>query len=99
MSSSIFERHSLKYYRDKNVLHRIRIRIRSRFIKKYLRNLNPNSNKSRPDPQHGPATGNYRISTSVAEPHHFYADAAQAPAAPAPILLYSKAKFLKGTKV
>jgi hypothetical protein len=29
--------------------------------------------------------------SSVAEPHHFYA----APAAPAPTLLYSKAKFLK----
>jgi hypothetical protein len=47
--------------------------------------------------------------TSVAEPHHFYAapapgenfDAAPAPAAPAPAptLLYSKAKFLKLTKV
>jgi hypothetical protein len=47
---------------------------------------------------------------SVAEPHHFYAapapgenfDAAPAaPAAPAPVptLLYSKAKFLKRTKV
>jgi hypothetical protein len=39
---------------------------------------------------------------SVAEPHHFYA--AQAPsknfdAAPAPTLLYSKAKILKRTKV
>jgi hypothetical protein len=44
---------------------------------------------------------------SVAEPHHFYAapdptpcenfDAA--PAAPAPILLHSKANFLKRTKV
>jgi hypothetical protein len=39
--------------------------------------------------------------TSVAEPHLFYAapgknfDAALAPAAPAPTLLYSKAKFLK----
>jgi hypothetical protein len=43
--------------------------------------------------------------SSVAEPHHFYAapapgknfDAALAPAAPAPAptLLYSKAKFLK----
>jgi hypothetical protein len=40
---------------------------------------------------------------SVAEQHHFYAapapgrnfDAAPAPAAPAPTLLYSKAKFLK----
>jgi hypothetical protein len=46
---------------------------------------------------------------SVAEPHHFYAapgenfDAAPAPVAPAPALaptlLYSKAKFLKRTKV
>jgi hypothetical protein len=45
---------------------------------------------------------------SVAEPHHFYEapatgknfDAVLAPAAPAPAptLLYSKAKFLKGTK-
>jgi hypothetical protein len=44
------------------------------------------------------------MKTSVAEPHHFYAapapgknfDAASAaPAAPAPTLLYSKAKFLK----
>jgi hypothetical protein len=47
-------------------------------------------------------------SSSVAEPHHFYAaptpgknfDAAPAPApAPAPTLLNSKAKFLKLTKV
>jgi hypothetical protein len=42
------------------------------------------------------------IISSVAEPHHFYA--APAPgknfdAAPAPTLLYSKAKFLKLTKV
>jgi hypothetical protein len=49
--------------------------------------------------------------TSVAKPHHFYAapapgknfDAAPDPAAlapaPAPTLLYSKAKFLKRTKV
>jgi hypothetical protein len=44
--------------------------------------------------------------TSVAEPHHFYAAPASgknfdaAPAlAPAPTLLYSKAKFLKRTKV
>jgi hypothetical protein len=48
---------------------------------------------------------------SVAELHHFYAapapdpapgenfDAAPDPAAPAPTLLYSKAKFLKRTKV
>jgi hypothetical protein len=39
--------------------------------------------------------------TSVAEPHHFYAAPApgknfdEAPAAPAPTLLYSKAKILK----
>jgi hypothetical protein len=47
------------------------------------------------------------VCSSVAEPHHFYAapapgenfDAAPAPAAPAPTLLYSKAKFLKRTKV
>jgi hypothetical protein len=52
------------------------------------------------------------ITISVAEPHHFYADPAPAPApgeifdaapaatapAPAPTLLYSKAKFLKRTK-
>jgi hypothetical protein len=45
--------------------------------------------------------------SSVAEPHHFYAapapgenfDAAPAPAAPAPTLLHSKIKFLKRTKV
>jgi hypothetical protein len=43
--------------------------------------------------------------TSVAEPHNFYAAPAPgknfdaAPAAPAPALLYSKAKFLKRTKV
>jgi hypothetical protein len=44
---------------------------------------------------------------SVTEPHHFYAapdpgknfDAAPAAPAPAPTLLYSKAKFLKRTKV
>jgi hypothetical protein len=43
------------------------------------------------------------VCSSVAEPHHFYAapapgknfDAAPAPAAPAPTLLYIKAKFLK----
>jgi hypothetical protein len=42
--------------------------------------------------------------SSIAEPHHFYA--ALAPSkncdvapAPAPTLLYSKAKILKGTKV
>jgi hypothetical protein len=48
-----------------------------------------------------------KVSTSVAEPHHFYAapapgknfDAALAPAAPASTLLYSKTKFLKRTKV
>jgi hypothetical protein len=41
--------------------------------------------------------------SSVAEPHHFYAAPGKifdvAPAAPAPTLLYSKAKFLKRTKV
>jgi hypothetical protein len=43
--------------------------------------------------------------SSVAELHHFYAapgknfDAAPAAPAPAPTLLYSKAKFLKRTKV
>jgi hypothetical protein len=43
--------------------------------------------------------------SSVATPHHFYAapgknfDAAPAALAPAPTLLYSKAKFLKLTKV
>jgi hypothetical protein len=43
--------------------------------------------------------------TSVAELHHFYAAPAPgknfdaAPAAPAPTLLNSKAKFLKRTKV
>jgi hypothetical protein len=43
---------------------------------------------------------------SVVEPHHFYAAPALAPApgenfdaAPAPTLLYSKAKFFKRTKV
>jgi hypothetical protein len=42
---------------------------------------------------------------SVVEPHHFYAapgenfDVAPAAPAPAPTLLYSKAKFLKRTKV
>jgi hypothetical protein len=45
------------------------------------------------------------VASSVAEPHHFYAapgenfDAAPAAPAPAPTLLYSKAKFLKRTKV
>jgi hypothetical protein len=54
---------------------------------------------------------NVTVVTSVAELHHFYAarapdpapgenfDAAPDPAAPAPTLLYSKAKFLKLTKV
>jgi hypothetical protein len=42
--------------------------------------------------------------SSVAEPHHFYAVPApgenfDATPAPAPTLLYSKAKFLKRTKV
>jgi hypothetical protein len=55
----------------------------------------------------------YTVQNSVAEPHHFYAapapdpapgenfDTAPDPAAPAlaPTLLYSKAKFLKLTKV
>jgi hypothetical protein len=47
------------------------------------------------------------INSSVVEPHYFYAapapgknfDAAPAPAAPAPTPFYSKAKFLKRTKV
>jgi hypothetical protein len=47
------------------------------------------------------------VSSSVAEPHHFYAAPAPgknfdaAPAAPAPTstLLYSKTKFFKRTKV
>jgi hypothetical protein len=45
------------------------------------------------------------LKSSVAEPHHFYAAPAPgtnfdaAPAAPAPPLLYIKAKFLKRTKV
>jgi hypothetical protein len=47
------------------------------------------------------------VFSSVAEPHHFYAapapgqnfDAAPAPAAPAPTLLYSKANFFKPPKV
>jgi hypothetical protein len=45
------------------------------------------------------------LKNSVAELHHFYAapgknfDAAPDPAAPAPTLLYSRAKFLKRTKV
>jgi hypothetical protein len=41
-------------------------------------------------------------SISVAEPHHFYAAPGEnfdAAPAPAPTLLYSKAKFLKRTKV
>jgi hypothetical protein len=42
-----------------------------------------------------------KLEISVAEPHHSYAgknfDAAPAAPAPAPTLLYSKAKFLKGT--
>jgi hypothetical protein len=50
----------------------------------------------------------YILATSVAEPPHFYAAPAPAPGvnfeaapapAPAPTLLYSKAKFLKRTKV
>jgi hypothetical protein len=45
------------------------------------------------------------MKTSVPEPHHFYAAPAPgknfdaAPAAPAFTILYSKAKFLKRTKV
>jgi hypothetical protein len=47
----------------------------------------------------------YDIPISVAEPHHFYAAPAPgknfdaALAAPAPTLLYRKAKFLRLTKV
>jgi hypothetical protein len=48
-----------------------------------------------------------QLTNSVVEPHHFYAapapgenfDAAPAAPTPAPTLLYSKAKFLKRTKV
>jgi hypothetical protein len=46
-----------------------------------------------------------RILISVAEPHQFYAapgdnfDAAPAAPAPAPTLMYSKAKFLKRIKI
>jgi hypothetical protein len=40
------------------------------------------------------------VMVSVAEPHHFYAAPGENfDAAPAPTLLYSKAKFLKRTKV
>jgi hypothetical protein len=44
------------------------------------------------------------VKSSVVEPHHFYAASApgenfDAAPAPAPTLLYSKAKFLKRTKV
>jgi hypothetical protein len=47
------------------------------------------------------------LTISVAEPHHFYAapapgknfDAAPAAPAPAPTILYSKAKFLKRIEV
>jgi hypothetical protein len=43
------------------------------------------------------------VKTSVAEPHHFYAAPDEnfdaGPAAPAPTLLYCKAKFLNQTKV
>jgi hypothetical protein len=44
----------------------------------------------------------YVLKSIVAELHHFYAALAQGKnfdAAPAPILLYSKTKFLKRTKV
>jgi hypothetical protein len=56
-----------------------------------------------------PSKSTIALSSGVAEPHHFYAtpasapeksfDAAPVPAAPAPTLLYSKAKFLKQTEV
>jgi hypothetical protein len=43
------------------------------------------------------------VTISVAEPNHFYAAPGKnfdaAPAVPAPTLFYSKAKFLKRTKV
>jgi hypothetical protein len=42
------------------------------------------------------------MSVSIAEPHHFYAAPGEnfdAAAAPAPTLLYSKAKILKRTSV
>jgi hypothetical protein len=40
-----------------------------------------------------------KLTSSVAEPHHFYAAPGENfDAAPAPTLLYSKAKFLKRTK-
>jgi hypothetical protein len=48
---------------------------------------------------------NDTVKDSVAEPHHFYTapaenfDAAPAAPAPAPTLLYSKAKFVKRTEV
>jgi hypothetical protein len=48
---------------------------------------------------------NFIAFSSVVEPHHFYAAPAPgknfdaAPVAPAPTLFYSKAKFLKRTKV
>jgi hypothetical protein len=47
---------------------------------------------------------NFLVFCSVAEPHHFYAAPApgknfDAAPAPAPTLLYSKAKLLKQTKV
>jgi hypothetical protein len=55
----------------------------------------------------GEILSNLLLLFSVAEPHHFYAapapgkifDAAPSPAAPAPALFYTKAKFLKRTKV
>jgi hypothetical protein len=43
-----------------------------------------------------------KVFVSVAEPHHFYAAPALGEtfvATPAPFLLYTKLKFLKGTKV
>jgi hypothetical protein len=51
---------------------------------------------------HFKTLGNVRLYSSVAEPHHFYAAPAPSKnfdAAPAPTLLYTKAKFLKWTKV
>jgi hypothetical protein len=50
-----------------------------------------------------PSTGQWSyLKISVAEPHHFYASPAPGKnfdAAPAPTLLYRKAKFLKRTEV
>jgi hypothetical protein len=64
---------------------------------------------AKPDRKHHCQDRSDILFISVAEPHHFYATTAPAPgkifyavptpAAPAPILLYSKAKFCKPTKV